>query len=81
MFKFAKNALSKNPIIFKVFLEKILKFFLYYWIFALKVTFLLVLLLNYCFAKKKGDKKDLIRLIGLDSLKTIFILLAKTIAI
>ena len=59
-FELAKNAISKNQIIFKVYLEIILKFFLHYQIFGLRATLLLVPLLNYCPVKKRDSKKDLI---------------------
>ena len=60
MFELAENAISKNPIISKVCLEKILEFLLRHQILGLKAMFLLVLLLNYFPAKKQGGKKDLI---------------------
>ena len=60
MFKLAKNAISKNPIVFKVFLKKILEFLLRHQIFGLKITLLLILLLNHCFIEKQSGKKNLI---------------------
>ena len=44
IFELAKNVVSKNSINFKIFLEKILKFFLCYQIFGPRATFLLILL-------------------------------------
>ena len=79
-FKLAEDAISKNQIIFKVFLEKILEFRLRYWIFSYKATFLLMPLLNYCPMKKRGGKRDLIWPINLCNFKKILILLAETIA-
>ena len=60
IFKLAKKIINKNPIIFKVLLEKIFEFLIYYRIFDLRVTFLLISLLNHCFIEKKSSKKDLI---------------------
>ena len=81
MFKLAKNAVSKSPIVFKVFLEKILEFFLCHQIFDVKTTLLLMLLLNYCSVKKQSNKKDCIWSIGSSGFKIIFILLVETIAV
>ena len=60
MSELVKNAISKNLVIFKVFLEKMLELFLRYWIFGFKAKFLLILLLNYYFAEKQYSKKDMI---------------------
>ena len=81
MFKLANIAVSKNLIIFKIFLEKILKFLLCHQNFSLRVTFLLMLLLNHCFIEKQDSKKDFIWPISLGSFEIVFILLAKIIAI
>ena len=59
MSELAKDAISKNAIVFKVFLEKTLKLLPYHLILGFKKTFLLILLLNYCFAKKHNWKKDI----------------------
>ena len=40
--KLAKDTISKSSIVFKVFLEKVFKPFLYHQIFNFKVTFMLV---------------------------------------
>ena len=55
-----KDTISKNPIVFKVFLEKIIEFFSYYRVFNLKTMFLLILLPNYCSKKKQNSKKNFI---------------------
>ena len=81
LFKLAKDTVSKSPIISKVCLEKIFEFFLCYQIFGLKATFLLVLLLNHCLAKKRSYKRDLILSINLGGFEIVLILLAKTIII
>ena len=81
MSKLAKNPISKSSIISKVFLEKIVEFLLYYQIFGLKATFLLILFLNYCFKKKQGGKKNLIWPISLSNFAIILRLLAKIIAV
>ena len=52
MFELAKDTISKKLIIFKVFLEKIIEFFLRHWILGLKTMLLLMLLLNYCSTDK-----------------------------
>ena len=80
-FELAKNVVSKNSIIFKIFLKKIFKFFPYHWIFGFRIVFLLILLLNYWFIKKQSGKKDLIWPISSDGFKIVFILLLKTIAV
>ena len=80
-FKLAKNIISKNPIVFKLFLEKVFIFFLCHWILGLEATLLLILLLNHQFAKKQVGKKDFIWPISSNNFIIIFILLAKTIAI
>ena len=77
----AKNAISKSPIVSKVFLNKVLKLFLYHSIFSFKVMFLLMPLLIYCFVKKQDSKKDLIWLFNLNAFKIVFISLVKIIAI
>ena len=59
-FELIEDIISNNLIIFKVFLEKTVEFFLCHQIFSLKVTLLLILLLDHCFAKKQSGKKDLI---------------------
>ena len=56
--KLAKDAVSKSLIIFKVCLEKILKFFLRHQILDLRAILLLVSLLYFWPAKKQSDKKD-----------------------
>ena len=80
-FELAKNTISKNLIIFNIFLKKILEFFLCHQIFGYKSMLILMPLLNYYFAKKQSGKKDLILPFGLSSLKIIFTLLAKIIII
>ena len=81
MSKLIKNAISKNLIIFKIFLKKIIELFLSYWIFDFRATLLLISLLKYCFVKKQNSKQNFICSINLSSFKIIFILLAKIIAI
>lgn len=81
MSKLAKDAISKNPIVFKVFLEKIFKLSLYHRISRIETTFMLMSLLNYCFAEKQSSEKNLIRPINFYDFEIIFIFLAKTIAI
>lgn len=76
-----KDIVSKNLIISKVFLEKILKPSLCHWGFSFKATFMLMLALNHHFAEKRGRKRDLARPIDPSGFKIVFILLAKTIPI
>ena len=52
MFKLAKNAISKNSIVFKIFSKKTLEFLLRNQIFGLEIMLLLTLLPNYYFIKK-----------------------------
>ena len=54
----AEDAVSKSLIIFKICLEKILKFLLRYWILGLETMFLLVLLLDHCLKEKQSGKKN-----------------------
>ena len=79
--KLAKNTINKSPIISKIFLKKIIEFFLHYQIFSFEAMLLLVLLLDYCLAEKQGGKKDSIWLISSSGFKIIFTLLVKTIVI
>ena len=81
MSELAKDTVSKNLIISKVCLEKILEFFLRYRILSLRAMLLLVLLLDHYSAEKRGGKKDLIWPIGLGGFEIVFTLLAETIAI
>ena len=77
----AKDAISKNPIISKVFSKKVFKLFLRHQILSLGATILLISLFDYCFIEKKDGKKDLIWPISLNSFKIVLILLAKIITI
>ena len=72
-----EDAVSKNPIISKVFLEKIFEFLLYHYIFGLKATLLLMPLLNHCSIEKRDGKKDSIWPIKLSGFKIVFTLLAE----
>ena len=76
MSKLTKDAVNKNPIVYKLFLKKISKLFLYHQILGLSTIFLLMLLLNYCSIKKQSNRKDLIWPIGFNNFKIVFILLA-----
>ena len=60
MLELAKDAVNKSSIIFKALLEKILEFFLSHLMLDLRITLLLVLLLDHHFTEKQSDKKDLI---------------------
>ena len=77
----AEDAVSKNPIIFKVCLEKIFEFLLGHRILGLETMLLLVPLLNYCLVEKQEGKKDLIWLIGPTGFEIILTLLVETIVI
>ena len=81
MFKLAEDIINKNPIISKVYLEKIFEFLPRHQIFDLKTMFLLVLLLNYHSIEKQSSKKDLIRPIGFNGFKIVLTFLVKIIAI
>lgn len=78
--KLITNTVSKSSIIAKFFLKKTLKFNPRHWFFSLKTIFVLMPLLNNCFAGKKNDRKDLLGFICTNSLEIIFILLAKAVA-
>ena len=77
----AEDAISKNLIIFKVCLEKILEFFLCHRIFGLEAMLLLVPLLDHYLIEKQVGKKDLIWPIALSSFKMVLTLLVEIIAI
>ena len=81
MLKLAKDVVSKNSIIFKVFSKKILEFLLCHQILGLEAMFFLVPLLDHCPVKKQDGKKDLIWPIGPNGFKIVFTLLAETIAV
>lgn len=77
----AKNTVSKSPIVFKVFLKKVFELSLYYWVFVFGAAFMLMPLLNYCFAKKHNGKKNLIEPVNSCDFKIIFIPIVEKIAI
>ena len=70
-----------DPVISKVFSKKILKLRLCNCVLGFEATLMLMLLLNYCSAKKQGSKKNTIRPIGLSNFEIVFTLLAKAVAI
>ena len=72
MLKLAKDAVNKNLIIIKIYLKKILKFFLCHQILVFIATFSLVLLLENCSVEKQDGKKDSIWSIGLNNFKKRF---------
>lgn len=81
MSELAINAVCKNLIVSKIFLQKILKLGLYYQVLDFRAIFILILLLNYYYTEKLDSKKDLVEFIGLSNLEIVFILLAKAIAV
>ena len=81
MSELAEDAVSKNRIISKVCLEKILEFFLRYWLLGPKAMLLLVPLLDHRPAEKRGGKRDSIWPIGSSGFEIVLTLLAKMIAI
>lgn len=81
MFELAKNAISKNPIVYKILLKKILELSLYHRFLDFKAIIMLMVLLNYRFIEKKGGKKDLIEFVGPSGFEVNFTLLTKLIAI
>lgn len=58
--KLTTDTISKNPIVFKVFSEKVHKLYPRHFILGLKATFILLPLLDPQSAKKQGSKKDLV---------------------
>ena len=56
----AKDIISKNSIIFKIFSEQVFELFLYYQILSIRTTFLLMPLLDHFSIKKQDGKKNLI---------------------
>lgn len=81
MFKLAKDIVSKNSIVSKVFLEKILKLSLCYQVFCFERTFMLMPALNQHFMEKQDSKKNLVEPVGTNDFEIIFTLLVKIIAI
>lgn len=81
MSEFAINAVSKNLIVSKVLSKKIFKLNSYYWNFAFKILFILVLLLNYYFGKKHECKEDTVESINHSRFKIIFTLWTKTVKV
>lgn len=75
------DAIGKDPIVSKIILKKILKVSPCHQVFAFEIMLIVMLLLNYSFAKKQSGKKDLIRLIGLKNFEIIFILLIKVVVV
>ena len=81
MLELAKNIVNKSLIISKIFLKEVFELLLRYLVLGLGATFLLILLLNYCFTKKQDSKKDSIWSIGPSKFEIIFTVLVKTIII
>lgn len=77
----ATNIVSKNSIVFKVFLEKILELWLYYQVLGFRVMFILVPLLDHQFAEKQVSKKDLVELVSSGNVKIVLTFLVKPLAI
>lgn len=61
MSKLAINAISKNLMIAKVFSKNIFELSLYHQLFSFRVVFILIPLLNNCFAKKQSYKKNAVK--------------------
>lgn len=81
IFKSTINIVSKNLVVFNIFLEKFLKLYLYHCDFDFKVIFILILILYHCFTLKKNNKRYTIRFYSFSSLKIIFELLEKILVI
>ena len=77
----AEDIVSKNPIISKVCLEKILEFLLRHRILGLGAMLLLVPSLDHHPVEKRGGKRDSIWPIGPGGFEMVLTLLAETIAI
>ena len=78
---FRKKLEFFNLVVFKVLLEEILKLRPHHQVFGFKVTLMLMLLLNYCFAEKQGSKKDAVGPVGPSSFEMIFTLLVKAVTV
>lgn len=79
MFELTKNAISKNLIIFKVFLKEIFVFIPHYQFFQFQAMFILMSLLNYYLLKKKSGKKNLVDCICPSNFEIIITLLVELI--
>lgn len=65
----------------RFFLKKMLKLGPRHRVFGFKAILILIILLYYYFGKKQDNKKNLVWLISSSSFETIFVLLAKTVAV
>ena len=75
------DTVSKSPIIFEVLLKKVFKLRPHYLVLGLKVTFMLVPLLDYQSVKKQSSRRDLVRLVGPRVFKVILTLLTELVII
>lgn len=75
------DTVSKSPIVFEIFLEEALKLCLYYLVFGLEATFILMPLLDHRSAKEQDGKKDLVRLVGPSGFEMILTRFAEPVAI
>lgn len=79
--KLIKNNVGKLSVVSKDFSEEILELSLCCLFFCFKITFILVLLLNYYSSEKQNDKKDLIESVSSCNFEMIFTLLTEPVAI
>ena len=77
----AVDVIGKSLVVSKILLKKILELNPHHRVLDFGVTFMLVLLLDYCFTEKQSGKKDLIGPVSLSGFKVIFILLTEPVAI
>lgn len=77
----AANTISRNPIIFKVFLEEVIEFCLHHLILSFEAMFMLVPLLEYQSKEKQDSKKYLVGFVGPNGFKVILIQLPELVAI
>ena len=77
----AIDVVSKNSIISKIFLKKVLELRPRYLVLGLKTMLILVPLLDHQPAEKQSGKKDLVRPNSPNNFEVILTLLTKTVAI
>lgn len=76
-----EDAISKSLIIIKIFLKKVFELSLCYQVFGFETIFILILLLNHCFAEKQSNKKGWVKLFSSSGFEMVFTLLAETLII
>lgn len=81
MSELAASVVGEGPVVFMVLSEEILELGPRHRFLDFGATFMLVPLLNYYSAEKRGGKKDLVGPVSPNGFKVIFILLIELVAI